>query len=99
MSESKQVKKLAKEMFEVCCFPDPTLYKNISQDEKDVWNYRASIILDKYIPKPSLLNNPVEWPSKFILKISNGTYNDGYQRGFNACHDAFTAVLKERGII
>ena len=48
----KDVEGLAKELYEVCCYPEPTPYNNIAQNDKDVWKYRASIILDKYTRTP-----------------------------------------------
>jgi hypothetical protein len=41
--------KLAKELYEICCYPDPTPWKDISQDEKDVWIYRADILRDSIL--------------------------------------------------
>lgn len=37
---------LAKELYEICCYPRPTKYEEISQYEKDVWEIKVSIIYD-----------------------------------------------------
>ena len=37
------VKKLAQELFEVCCYPDPTKWKDTDQY---IWKLRAQVLID-----------------------------------------------------
>lgn len=42
--KNKEVEELARKLCEVCCYPAPNSWE---EDDKKVWRYRASIILDK----------------------------------------------------
>ena len=37
---------VAKELYEICCYPDPTKWEDLPEPERDVWQTRASIFAD-----------------------------------------------------
>lgn len=43
-----KVEEVAQEMFEICCYPDPTTWQDLPEPEKSVWRTRASIFCDSF---------------------------------------------------
>ena len=94
MEPREEVEGLAKELFEVCCFPDPTKWEEIKEDEKDVWKYRASIILDKYSLHPQQCKKELK---ELDFKVIFDMLFDRTQYSVDSCKDIADEICKKFG--
>ena len=94
MEPREEVEGLAKELFEVCCFPDPTKWEEIKEDEKDVWKYRASIILDKYSRHPQQCKKELK---ELDFKVIFDMLFDRTQYSVDSCKDIADEICKKFG--
>lgn len=39
---------LAKELYEVCCYPDPTTWEELDDNDKSIWRTRSAILCERF---------------------------------------------------